>query len=98
MARPTERWKLPERLSAPALSRPVVRLIEPAQGYVSSIKKTENLIQHRKNAEYRLSIFNRFMLAALGAVLITPGAFSIFRTRVVRELGGWRHGHSTEDM
>ncbi len=60
--------------------------------------KPGNLLQHMQNAEYRLSIFNRFMLATLGAVFITPGAFSIFRTRIVRELGGWRHGHSTEDM
>jgi cellulose synthase/poly-beta-1,6-N-acetylglucosamine synthase-like glycosyltransferase len=51
-----------------------------------------------QHVEYRLSIFNRFMLAALGSVFITPGPFSIFRTSVVRGLGGWRHGHSTEDM
>lgn len=62
------------------------------------VKKPENALQHLQNAEYNLSIFNRFMLAALGSVFITPGAFSIYRTRVVRDLGGWRHGHFTEDM
>ncbi len=62
------------------------------------VRNPETLLQHMQNAEYRLSVFNRFILATLGAVFITPGAFSIFRTSVVRELGGWRHGHSTEDM
>ncbi len=62
------------------------------------VKETNNLLQHMQKVEYRLSIFNRFMLAALGSAFITPGPFSIFRTSVVRELGGWRHGHSTEDM
>jgi cellulose synthase/poly-beta-1,6-N-acetylglucosamine synthase-like glycosyltransferase len=51
-----------------------------------------------QQVEYRLSLFNRFMLAALGSAFITPGPFSIFRSSVVRELAGWRHGHSTEDM
>lgn len=62
------------------------------------VKAPQTMLQHMQHVEYRLSIFNRFMLAALGAVFITPGPFSIFRTSVVRELGGWRYGHSTEDM
>jgi cellulose synthase/poly-beta-1,6-N-acetylglucosamine synthase-like glycosyltransferase len=61
-------------------------------------KETNNLLQHMQKVEYRLSIFNRFMLAELGSAFITPGPFSIFRTSVIRELGGWKHGHSTEDM
>lgn len=62
------------------------------------VREPKSFLQHIQHVEYRLSIFNRFMLAALGSVFITPGPFSIFRTSVVRELGGWREGHSTEDM
>lgn len=62
------------------------------------VKKPETLLQHMQSVEYRISIFNRFMLAALGAAFITPGPFSIFRASVVRSLGGWRYAHSTEDM
>ncbi|RJQ35701.1 glycosyltransferase family 2 protein [Candidatus Parcubacteria bacterium] len=62
------------------------------------VRTPQNLLQHMQHVEYRLSIFNRFVHAALGSTYVTPGPFSIFRTRVVRELGGWRHGHSTEDM
>jgi cellulose synthase/poly-beta-1,6-N-acetylglucosamine synthase-like glycosyltransferase len=62
------------------------------------VKKPETVLQYMQEAEYRLSVFNRFTLASLGSAFITPGPFSIFRTKVVREEGGWRHGHSTEDM
>jgi|SRR3989344_901732 len=62
------------------------------------VRAPQTLLQHMQKVEYRLSIFNRFMLAALGSAFITPGPFSVFRTRIVRELGGWRHGHFTEDM
>ena len=62
------------------------------------VKNPETIIQHIQNVEYRLSVFNRFIFAALGSVFITPGPFSIFRTSIVRDLGGWRYAHSTEDM
>jgi cellulose synthase/poly-beta-1,6-N-acetylglucosamine synthase-like glycosyltransferase len=62
------------------------------------VREPKTMLQHMQYVEYRLSIFNRFMLAALGSVFITPGPFSFFRTSVVRELGEWREGHSTEDM
>jgi len=62
------------------------------------VKKPKTALQHIQNAEYALSVFNRFMFATLGSVFITPGAFSMYRTKTVRDLGGWRHGHSTEDM
>ena len=79
---------------AKAFSDPEVAAVTPG----ILIKKPETLLQYMQDAEYRLSVFNRFTLAALGSAFITPGPFSIFRTAVVRESGGWRHGHSTEDM
>ena len=62
------------------------------------VREPRTLLEHIQAVEYRLSIFNRFVFSNLGSVFITPGPFSIFRTRVLKELGGWRHGHSTEDM
>ena len=62
------------------------------------VREPHTLLQYMQHVEYRLAIFNRFVLAGLGSSFVTPGPFSIFRTNVVRELGGWRHGHSTEDM
>ncbi len=62
------------------------------------VKDPENMLQHMQHVEYRLSIFNRFVLSALGSAFITPGPFSLFRATIVRAVGGWRHGHATEDM
>lgn len=62
------------------------------------VKDPRTILQHLQNVEYRLSIFNRFVFSSLGSAFITPGPFSIFRTSAVRRLGGWREGHSTEDM
>lgn len=38
------------------------------------------------------------MLSSMGALYVTPGPFSIFRTQVFRDLGPYKHAHMTEDM
>lgn len=77
-----------------AFENPSVSAVTPG----IHVKKPETALQHIQNVEYNLSVFNRFILSVLGSAFITPGPFSIFRTKTVRALGGWRHGHSTEDM
>lgn len=79
---------------APLFVRSAIAAVTPG----IHVREPRTMLQHMQHVEYRLSIFNRFILAALGSVFITPGPFSIFRTAVIRELGGWRAGHSTEDM
>lgn len=66
---------------------PAVKVFEP--------KTVLQLIQH---VEYGWGIFLRKMLSYLGALYVTPGPFSIFRTKVFRELGGYRAAHHTEDL
>lgn len=63
-----------------------------------NVRDPQTALQHLQNVEYRLSIFNRYALSTLGSVFITPGPFSFFRTQIIKKVGGWRHGHSTEDM
>lgn len=57
-----------------------------------------SVLQHVQKIEYSWGIFLRRMLSSLGALYVTPGPFSIFRFQVFRELGGYRHGHHTEDL
>lgn len=73
---------------------------ETIMAVTPSIKVYEpkSVIQHIQNIEYSWGIFLRRMLSSLGALYVTPGPFSIFRTRVFRELGGYRHAHHTEDL
>lgn len=58
----------------------------------------ESILQYVQKIEYSWGIFLRRMLSAIGALYVTPGPFSIFRTRVFRELGGYVQGHHTEDL
>lgn len=84
-----------------ALKRAVGAFVRASVGAVTPgihVKDTKTFFQKLQHVEYRLSIFNRSAFAALGSVFITPGPFTIFRTSAVREVGGWRYAHSTEDM
>lgn len=62
------------------------------------IHEPKGILQHIQKTEYSWSIFLRRMLSSLGALYVTPGPFSIFRTRVFKELGGYKKAHLTEDM
>ena len=65
-----------------------------------SIKVFEprSVLQYIQKIEYSWGIFLRRMLSSLGALYVTPGPFSIFRTEIFRELGAYREGHHTEDL
>lgn len=78
----------------PAFAAPAVAAVIPG----IHVRDPRTILQHIQHVEYRLSIFHRFAFSLLGSIFITPGPFSFFRTKVVRKLGGWVHGHSTEDM
>jgi cellulose synthase/poly-beta-1,6-N-acetylglucosamine synthase-like glycosyltransferase len=56
------------------------------------------VLQYVQKIEYSWGIFLRRMLSSLGALYVTPGPFSIFRTTVFQELGGYRRAHYTEDL
>ena len=66
---------------------PSVKVFEP-----------KSVLQYIQKIEYSWGIFLRRMLSSIGALYVTPGPFSIFRTRVFRELGGYRYAHHTEDL
>jgi cellulose synthase/poly-beta-1,6-N-acetylglucosamine synthase-like glycosyltransferase len=51
-----------------------------------------------QNAEYIFGIALRHSLSSVNGLYVTPGPFSFYRSDIFRKLGGFRHGHSTEDM
>ena len=63
-----------------------------------SVHKPGNVLQHMQNAEYIFGITYRHVFASINGLYVTPGPFSFYRHAVVAELGGFRHGHQTEDM
>lgn len=62
------------------------------------VQEPKTLLQHIQKTEYSWGIFLRRILSSLGALYVTPGPFSIFRTEVFSKIGGYRHGHHTEDL
>ncbi|MDO8590196.1 MAG: glycosyltransferase [bacterium] len=86
----------------PLALRKIVPFFDDAniQAVIPSIKVFEpkSVLQHVQKIEYSWGIFLRRMLSSIGALYVTPGPFSIFRTRVFTELGGYVRGHHTEDL
>jgi cellulose synthase/poly-beta-1,6-N-acetylglucosamine synthase-like glycosyltransferase len=62
------------------------------------VHEPKSILQQVQKVEYSWGIFLRRMLSSIGALYVTPGPFSIFRTTVFRELGGYRKAHHTEDL
>ncbi|MEK6900159.1 MAG: glycosyltransferase [Nanoarchaeota archaeon] len=62
------------------------------------VKKPENVLQKVQWFEYIINMFYRFLNAKLDCVHVTPGPFSVFRIKTVRDLGGYDENTITEDL
>ena len=67
---------------------------------VASIKpyKPRRFLTRLQSAEYVISCLYRRLGSLTNTMYVTPGALSVFRSRVVRELGGFDEHNLTEDM
>ncbi len=62
------------------------------------IKNPDTFVRMMQNAEYNMGIFLRKIMGLIDAQYVTPGPFSIFRTKVFAQIGHYRHAHNTEDL
>jgi cellulose synthase/poly-beta-1,6-N-acetylglucosamine synthase-like glycosyltransferase len=62
------------------------------------VDKPKTILQRVQRIEYSWGILFRRILASINGLYVTPGPFSIFRTRMFKEIGGYREAHHTEDM
>jgi biofilm PGA synthesis N-glycosyltransferase PgaC len=65
---------------------------------VMKVYKPENILQRVQWLEYILNIFYKYIMGKLDCIHVTPGPFSTYRTKYVKELGGFKKGHLTEDL
>ena len=63
-----------------------------------TVFNNQNFLQSAQRAEYYMGVYFKKMLGFLGAIDVTPGPLTVFRRKVFNDLGGYRHGHNTEDM
>ena len=58
----------------------------------------DSFIQRVQRIQYRLTNFYRSLMAEIGTLDVTPGAFSMYRASVVKDVGGFDVGNPTEDL
>lgn len=69
-------------------------------GVIASIKplNADNFIRKIQRVEYQLTNFYRMLMTEMNTLNVTPGAFSIYRTSDIKEVGGFDEGNITEDL
>jgi len=65
---------------------------------ILKVYKPKNLLQKMQLFEYSVNHFYKSLIARLNAIHVTPGPLSVYRTDVIKEIGGFRKAHHTEDM
>jgi|TARA_R110000824_G_scaffold401771_1_gene615307 peptidoglycan-N-acetylglucosamine deacetylase len=63
-----------------------------------SVYNPRTILERMQNAEYIFGIGWRHALALVNGIFVTPGPFSLYRKKIVDELGGFRYAHQAEDM
>ncbi len=62
------------------------------------VKKPQSILQKVQWYEYAVNMFYRFLNAKLDCVHVTPGPFSVYKTKVIKDLGGYDETTITEDL
>ncbi|MBU6310588.1 glycosyltransferase [Patescibacteria group bacterium] len=63
-----------------------------------TVHEPRTILERMQYAEYLAGVALRHILATVNGLYVTPGPFSFYRASIIRKLGGFRHGHQTEDM
>ena len=62
------------------------------------VRDPENFFQKVQFIEFIINAYYKKLMSWMDGVLVCPGPFSVFRTSVCKELGGWDTKNITEDM
>jgi cellulose synthase/poly-beta-1,6-N-acetylglucosamine synthase-like glycosyltransferase len=76
------------------LKDPEVAAVTPAM----KVGDPRTLVQKLQYLEYMISILMRKLSAWLDIILVTPGPFTVYRTKVLKDIGGYDENTLTEDM
>lgn len=62
------------------------------------VKKPGSILQKVQWVEYMINMFYKFLNAKLDCIHVTPGPFSVYRIKIIKELGGYDEQTITEDL
>ncbi len=74
--------------------KPEVAVVMP----IMKVYKPKSVLEYVQWLEYLINIFFKYAMGKLDCIHVVPGPFSIYRTDVVKKLGGFRKAHLTEDL
>ncbi|MCA9486355.1 glycosyltransferase family 2 protein [Candidatus Woesearchaeota archaeon] len=84
-----------------AIKRLIEEFDSPRIAAVLPIMKVHNpnsVLLRVQWLEYILNFFYKYLMGKLDCIHVTPGPLSMFRTKIVKSLGGFRKAHMTEDL
>lgn len=62
-------------------------------------KKSTNLLQKMQHYEYVINMFYKELMSKLDCIRVTPGPFSVYKTSILRKVGGFDENRNlTEDL
>lgn len=62
------------------------------------VKAPKTFLQKVQWLEYLVSLFIARLMSHLDCIFVAPGPFSLYRTRIIKKLGGFDRGNITEDQ
>jgi poly-beta-1,6-N-acetyl-D-glucosamine synthase len=62
------------------------------------VKNPKKILERLQNIEYVLIVWARKLLEVIDSIYVTPGALSIYRTDVLKKIGGFDNNNITEDI
>jgi len=62
------------------------------------VKKPGTILQKVQWHEYIINMFYRSLNARLDCIHVTPGPFSVYKTKIIKDLGGYDENTITEDL
>ena len=73
---------------------------EAVGAVISTIKvrRLNNVYEKLQRIEYMLASFSRTLMSKIDTLHVTPGALSVYRTHLIKKLGGFDENNLTEDL
>lgn len=78
----------------PYFENPEVSCVLP----VIKVKNPKTIIQKLQYVEYLVNFFYKKLMSKLDCIHVTPGPFSVYKTDILRKLGGFDENNLTEDL
>lgn len=88
---------------APNALQAMLPIFEPDQNIAAvcpllKVKNPKSVLQKVQWYEYVVNMFYKFLNAKLDCIHVTPGPFSVYKTKVIKDLGGYDESTITEDL